>query len=376
MKKAILGTTALVAVSALAVGSASAADKIKLGVGGYMQSTYYYGDFDSDKGTAASSVNLDRISDKVTQEGEVFFTGETTLDNGLKFGVNIQLEAYQSTDQIDETYIFLQGSFGRVLLGSEDSAAYLMHYDAPSPVPMYSGDSPNIYPIGTTNTTRPTLFSDSDKVSYFTPRFAGFQLGGSYVPNASEEAGGTGNAYSPPQIEMGRNSGYSIAGNYVNKLGGVDVAVSAGYNSVDVTAATAGGGADLKDMTQWSVGTQVGFAGFTVGGGYAESSDIGGAAGFDNETYSLGVTYGMGPWKVGVQYSNQEQDYSAAIADGELEIWTVGGQYTLGPGITAFGGVQFYDNSLTTNAASAAAASSVGLADDSTIIFIGTALSF
>ena len=51
----------------------------------------------------------------------------------------------------------------------------------------------------------------------------------------------------------------------------------------------------------------------------------------------------MGPWKVGVQYSLQEQDYSVAIADQELAIWTVGGQYTLGPGITAFGGVQFYD---------------------------------
>ena len=113
MKNAVLGTTALVAVGALAAAPASAAEKIQLGVGGYMQSTYFYQDSDEPAGTPS------RISDKVTQEGEIFFTGTTTLDNGLKFGVNVQLEAYTSTDQIDETYIFVEGSFGRVLLGSE-----------------------------------------------------------------------------------------------------------------------------------------------------------------------------------------------------------------------------------------------------------------
>ena len=233
MKKAILGTTALVAVSALAVGNASAADKIKLGVGGYMQSTYYFAGYDDDKGPTAGNSQLDRTSDRVTQEGEVFFTGLTTLDNGLKFGVNIQLEAYESTDQIDETYIFLQGSFGRVLLGSEDGAAYLMHYDAPSPVPMYAADSPNIYPIGTTNSTRGILFSDSDKITYFTPRFAGFQLGASYVPDGNSQTGQQ-SAYSPTAVESGIDQGFSLGANYVNKFGGVDVAISAGYNASDV----------------------------------------------------------------------------------------------------------------------------------------------
>ena len=115
MKKAILGTTALVAAGAFATSPASASDKIQLGVGGYMQSTYFYQDSDEPAGTAS------RISDRVTQEGEIHFTGETTLDNGLKFGVNVQLEAYQATDQVDETYIYVEGSFGRVLLGSENT---------------------------------------------------------------------------------------------------------------------------------------------------------------------------------------------------------------------------------------------------------------
>ncbi|USG61432.1 porin [Sneathiella marina] len=386
MKKAILGTTALVAVSALAVGNASAADKIKLGVGGYMQSTYYYADYDQDKGSAPTSENLERISDRVTQEGEVFFTGSTTLDNGLKIGANIQLEAYAaSADQIDETYIFIQGSFGRVLFGSEDGAAYLMHYDAPSPVPMYSADSPNIYPIGVTNSTRGTMFSDKDKISYFTPRFAGFQLGGSYVPDGSSETG-QHSVYAPTQLEGGLDRGYSLAVNYVNKFGGVDLALSAGYNSAEIgktqtytgafafdpatggstktstTAYTTSSAAE--DQSEYTLGAQVGFAGFTVGGGYRKQLDIGGVKDADKKTYSAGVKYGMGPWAVGVQYSNSEVDVTSGPKP-ELENWVIGGQYTLGPGITAFGGVELYDNT-----------SGSGIEGDSQIYFIGTALSF
>jgi hypothetical protein len=230
MKKTILGTTALVAVGALAAAPASASEKIALGVGGYMQSTYFYQNSDEPAGTPS------RIEDRVTQEGEIFFTGSTTLDNGLQFGVNVQLEAYQATDQIDETYIFIEGSFGRVLLGSEDSAAYLMHYTSPSPVPMYSADSANIYPTGQVNTTRPNMFFDTDKITYFTPRFAGFQLGASYVPDGSSETGSRGNSqYQAPNFESGTDRGWSVAVNYVNKFGAVDLAASAAYQQAETT---------------------------------------------------------------------------------------------------------------------------------------------
>ncbi|WP_373088245.1 porin [Sneathiella sp.] len=357
MKKAILGTTALVAVGVLAIGTASASDKIKLGVGGYMQSTYYYANYDQDTNSAGTN---ERISDRVTYEGEVHFTGETTLDNGIKFGANIQLEAYATSDQIDETYVYADGAFGRVLFGSEDGAAYLMHYAAPSPVPMYGADSPNIYPIGVTATTFATMYADKDKISYFTPRFAGFQLGVSYIPDGSSETG-QHSAYAPTQFESGIDRGYSVGLNYVNKLGAVDLAVSAGYNRADVRITAPAPAVDGEDMSEYNFGAQVGIAGFTIGGGYSKTSDIGGVAGVDSKAWSAGATYGMGPWKVGVQYSDRDDD-----AGGDLKNWVIGGQYALGPGITAFGGVELYDNSLAAG----------GIQGDSQIYFVGTALSF
>ena len=474
MKKAILGTTALVAASVLVAGSVSASEKIKLGVGGYMQSTYYYADYDDNKVDG-----VERIDDRVTQEGEIFFTGSTTLDNGIKIGVNVQLEAYEATDQIDETYISVEGSFGRVLLGSENSAAYLMHYDAPSPVPMYGGDSPNIYPIGTAATTRATMFSDSDKITWFTRRFVGLQFGASYVPDGSSETG-QHSAYAPTQVKSGINRGYSMAANYVDKVGAFSVAVSAGYESgatsgsvdpiaavayvaaqaattavtyvapsADYVAATddytpaigniaeigtpydagggvianaaagafdpttgqgytapsgynaqvgtaasgttlevlssaatvatdevlqvnavAGSGYDMEDQTAFTLGTQIGYAGFKLGGGYSQVSNIGGIEDYDRETWSAGLTYGQGPWSVGVQYSEREDELNS-LDLGTLETWTIGGKYALGPGITAFGGVQFYDNDL-----SDTDGDGIGLQEESTVVFVGTSLSF
>lgn len=355
MKNAVLGTTALVAVGALVATPASASEKIQLGVGGYMQSTYFYQDSDEPAGTPS------RISDKVTQEGEIFFTGSTTLDNGLKFGVNVQLEAYTSTDQIDETYIFVEGSFGRVLLGSENSASYLMHFTSPSPVPMFSADSNNVAPTGQANTTYNTMFSDADKITYFTPRFAGFQFGASYVPDGNAETGSNGNAFSAPLYEAGLDRGYSVGVNYVNKFGEVDLGLSAGFEQAEVAAAS-------EDQSAYSLGGTVGFAGFTLGAGYAVDKDLAGVSDSDRKAWSAGVKYGMGPWAVGVQYS-KTTDEPAAGSDTDATTWVIGGQYVLGPGITAFGGLEIDDNDLT-------ASTATRMAGKTNTFFVGTAVNF
>ena len=361
MKKAILGTTALVAVGALAATSASAAEKIKLGLGGYFQSTYFYQDSDEPAGTPS------RASDRVTHEGEVFFTGETTLDNGIKFGVNIQLEAYTTSDQIDETYIYVDGSFGRILVGSEDSAAYLMHYTSPNPTPMFYADSPNIYPSGQVITTRPNMFADTDKITYFTPRFVGFQLGASYIPDGTSETANVGNSqYQAPNIDNGLDRGWSVGANYVNKFGGVDVAASAVYQEADTTIGL--GGPAGKDQYEYAFGLSVGFAGFTVGAGYGVDRNIGGVNNVDSDQWSAGVKYGAGPWSVGVQYASQTNE-APGVADFDMDTWVIGGTYDLGPGITAFGGLQIDDNDL-------AASTATRMAGKTNTFFIGTALSF
>src|SRR3989304_5096220 len=123
MKKVLMGTTALVAMGAWAVSPAAAAEEpIKIAVGGYYESVVFFFDESFDD----PSIDVHEIN--VRQEGEIIFTGQTVLDNGLTIGINVQLEAVTQGDQLDEQFIYFSGEFGRVNVGAENSAAYLMGY--------------------------------------------------------------------------------------------------------------------------------------------------------------------------------------------------------------------------------------------------------
>ncbi|OUR80455.1 hypothetical protein A9Q83_00550, partial [Alphaproteobacteria bacterium 46_93_T64] len=332
MKNVILGTTALVAVTALTAGSVSAAEKIKLNVGGYLQTSFVVADYDT---------NTDQLPTNIRHEGEVHFTGKTTLDNGLEFGVNIQLEARESGDQVDETFMYVEGAFGRVNMGSENSASYLMGYGSPSPVPAWGLNSPNANAGGfTTPSTYTNGISDADKLTYFTPRMGGFQIGASYTPDADSETSG-GSVYSPISDEGAADEAYSIAANYTGKFGGVSVNASAGWENTQRTDTTAtaittrtttyGGGGTLtetfsvgsttlltsvlagattgtiasiaeataaavttsnENTDEISIGGNIGVAGFTIGGAYKFTDNDGGTADLERHDYNLGVSYG------------------------------------------------------------------------------------
>ncbi len=347
MKKLVLGTTALVAATAITSGAATAAEKIKLNLGGYLQTSFVVADYDTG----------DQLPTDIRHEGEVHFTGSTTLDNGLKFGVNIQLEARETTDQVDETFIFIEGSFGRVNIGSENSAAYLMHFASPSPVIGWGLNDPNFLAAGfTTPSTAPTEQSDADKITYFTPRFSGFQFGASYTPDADEETGTGAGPGAPIKAEGVNDEAYSVAVNYINKFNSVSVKASLSYEVI--TSST------IDDVAEISAGLQVGFGGFTVGGGYKLTENEGDVDDQERHDWNLGVNYGQGPWNIGIQYAHVEFDDAT---DGDYDAVVIGGNYILGPGVTAFGGVQFHT-------ADDALVGSEG--DEATIFFVGTALSF
>lgn len=363
MKKVILGTTALVAASALTAGTASAAEKIKLGLGGYLETSFVVADYDND---------TDQLPTDIRHEGEVFFVGSTTLDNGLTFGVNIQLEARATTDQVDETFMYVSGNFGRINVGSEDSASYLMHYNAPSPVPAWGLSSPNANASGfTTPSTLTNELGDTDKITYFTPRFSGFQIGVSYTPDGDEETGTAGGVspYAPIQDEGAADEAYSVSANFVQDFGGVNVAASLGYQLVTRTTA--------DDTDEYSAGLLVGVAGFEFGGAYKYTDNDGGNDDLERQDWNLGVTYGQGPWKIGLMYAGVDLDDDTPtgnnglgnlnVGDGTLHAFVLGGQYVLGPGVTAFGGIQYWDGDEDTTGTEG---------EDATVFFVGTSLSF
>jgi hypothetical protein len=92
------------------------------------------------------------------------------------------------------TYVYFEGDFGRVNVGAESAAPYLMAYAAPfvglgvnSPnflLFAQQGGAPTYsYLIGS---------GDANKLTYFTPRISGFQFGISYTPNVDAPGGARG----------------------------------------------------------------------------------------------------------------------------------------------------------------------------------------
>jgi len=340
MKKILLGSTAIVAAGMIAsVPSADAASKMKLGVGGYMEQ--WFGFTSGDDGVGQDYSGFSTVSD-----GEIHFKGKTKLDNGISVGVNVQLEAQQGGDQIDEQYMTVSGGFGQIIIGDENSAMYKMHY-APSdygigmnsgdntawnkPVSDAEGDSINMgshyrSPFGATY-IEPDAVNDSAKISYFTPRVSGFQLGLSYAPDGSQDNNGLPNRDAV-------NSDYIMVGaNFVQKMGGMSVGISGGYGTV--TDAAAGG----VEPEATSFGIKMGMGGVSAGVAYANFSDHGTK---DQEGLMAGVAYSSGPMGVSVSYYHGEKDGNngdAATLDGQAErdVIHLSAKYAMGPGVTLAG---------------------------------------
>jgi len=369
MKKLLYGTTTLVAAGMLA-GGAQAADKIKVGVGGYWYAYVAAGSQDDGAGEPGEN----RRGHQINREGEIIFTGKTNLDNGVQYGVQVQLEAESSGDIIDETFMWMSGSFGRVNIGSENSASYLMGYGAQAPSHWSAGlNSPgsnftNNPGRGAFFSTNAQLTSDAEKITYFTPRMSGFQLGVSYTPeNGCESGGACGGSYAGFQLdnEAGEHSEViEIGANYNTKMGGTAIGVSGSWGEGDLETPAAGS----EDRSEWTVGLKATMGAITVGGRY-RNDDRGVSTGnSDDDVWVVNVRYKEGPWGYGIQMASSKRGGGAAGGDDEWRGIEIGGSYSIGPGIVIPFGFQMHDVS---DAANVAAEE-----NEATIVFVGTVLGF
>ncbi|MGF1608637.1 MAG: porin [Kiloniellales bacterium] len=340
MKKTLFGTTALVTAGLLA-SSGAHADGIKLGLGGYMNNYFGIGSSDPDDGT-------DFAPTGIFSDGEIFFVGSYTADNGITFGANVQLESFTTGDQIDENYGWMEGSFGRLQFGSENTAAYLMHYASPSVgatlnsgwvtsfVPQPAGHNAGFRTVGLS--TYLDIGNDENVITYFTPRMFGFQVGVTYAPAVVFTGEGKNfPVYANEDTEY--HNGIAVGVNFVESFGAVDLAVAGGYRHAEPPDGPVGGDPSPPSIDQVTFGANIGFAGFTIGGSYA--NEFGGrvtAANVSTEgqSYDFGITYSTGPWTIGAAYLHGEIAGSRGNnSDDELDAIRAAIEYAVAPGISA-----------------------------------------
>ncbi|MCY4039562.1 MAG: porin, partial [Hyphomicrobiales bacterium] len=346
MRKVLLGTTAFVAASVVASGASaqSLEDRIRtleesmlmgspgsgfdVGVSGYMHGGFFLVDIDDNPATTAEEDY--GSTDVKIGATEIHFTATGQLDNGIEVGGRVELEGTTQTDQIDETYIWAEGGFGRMVIGAENGPSYLMHYSAPWIAGVNGVDSPNYrYTThgGAARTNTQTLIaSDANKITYFTPRFSGFQFGIAYTPSATGdnrggEQNGWGSAYDRSG-GTGVENIVAVAGNFSRDFGGVSVGASAGWESGSSNV-TYDNGTDnpqsvSDDPTNWHIGGEVSRGGFTVGGAYYSATGFTGGDGTGDATSTVGEG----------QTNEREVDLTS---DTEQTAWAVGAHYATGP---------------------------------------------
>jgi predicted porin len=354
MKKTLLGTTALVSAG-LVAGPALASDPLTVTVSGSVVTGFYFVDMDTVGGVDADDTKVAVVARNV----DIVASG--TLDNGLVAGAALKVQlgddegnALNTGDDatFSEVYTFLEGGFGRVELGATDGAAFKMHYTSPWFVPGNGVDSPNIYNMnngGVTFSSRTSTFSllaeDDNKISYFTPRLAGFQLGASFTPDTANDP--VANGFGVSRTNSSTEDVFEIAANYAGELGGVSVGADVFY----VTGEAALVGAD--DPEEVGAGLSLGFAGFTLGGAYTsvenvvagtQSTVTVASRGNETDTWTVGLAYGTGPWTVGVAYLESEAENNLGADIGSNSFLQVGGGYSLGAGVDLGLDVQFIED--------------------------------
>jgi predicted porin len=348
-----LATTALVGASLLAApanaGTVGSKDNMNVTLGGLFWFSAYIKEED------VSNTN-GRGYGFTVSESEVHVRTSATADNGMKYGVHIELNAGAADNPaVDEAHVMIASpSWGTIELGDQDDATNRMQLGSWNATKGAGGPFGGLGDLNTvfngngTDTLQSRAdwqvitTTDATKATYFSPRFSGFQIGASWTPDSGETSGGPATADADDDGDFENVIGLSA--NYVGKFDNVGVGLSIGWEHGDDEVANpqAIAPTTAEDLNIWGIGGKVDVAGFTIGAHYRDYGDTfltaaQTAAGADSgDQWSLGVGYQAGPWGVSAWYLQGEKDNTntspAGAGETEIQRYGLGAGYAVAPG--------------------------------------------
>ena len=370
MKKLLLGTSALIGAASLATAAHANGPTITLG--GFAD--FQAGIADQDLDTTGTQYGRDV---KFQNDTEIHVKVNGEADNGLRYGAVVELEADVSADadnegvNADKTYLFLESELGRVEMGANSSASHTMRVESSTFARATGGTDGDWYDYvnfgGTNYIISPELptahangvAEDATKLTYYTPRFSGFQAGVSYTPDSGNVGTAAGfstdtdvGTFANPQFENVFNLGL----NYTGQFDDVGLALSATGEFGQSEVAT------QEDLSAYALGANLSYMGFTVGGSYGDWSDSGQTVGSnaDASYWDAGIAYETGPFGVSLSYIDSE--YGA----NDNQNLIVGADYELAPGLVPYVEVSFFNLDTTGTV----------LDNDGTVFLVGSQLNF
>ena len=295
-------------------------------LGGYFKGYVNYTDQDT---TPAAGV---RDTD-ILRRTEIHFNAERELDNGTTVGVHVEGNADPGADfSIDESLLYVKGDWGNINFGGKDGAAFLLQVAAPSADKDVDGVRQQIQPVNLTAFGLPVGETDydqnisakSDKITYITPLFDGFQAGVSYTPDVGASRGSNGNSLDGDETDA-TSDVVDVAVRYQKKFGDFKLTTGAGYTQAHREIDT---GEDTRQA--WNVGLTLGFKNFSIGA--AHQNDDEASVDNDDVTYTaFGADYKMGKVTFGGSYYIKDDNVGTAI---ETKRSTLGVSYDFAPGMS------------------------------------------
>jgi len=235
----------------------------------------------------------------------------------------------------------------------------------------------------------------TQKITYLSPTWSGFQVGFSFAPGSAPNTAGDGNnviaggntrqASSVFAGDLGRvRNLFEVGARYTGTFaGGFGTQLHVGYIGSgaisNVGGPTVNGGLTPRGLSVVTAGATVSYMGFVLGG-YMNTGTVN--SNFtplnpgekSSMVYTLGAGYTNGPWAAGVAYTNASQ--AGVLGNGAQRSdigWAAGVTYTYVPGARLFlefvtGSAKERGVNLTNDAPSAA---NLGKAINSTAIILG-----
>jgi outer membrane protein OmpU len=415
MKKTLLATTA---VGLFAAASANAAGPT-VTVGGYADfqvgSADQEGLYENSTGANVYSSDLHTRTDT-----EVYIKVDGKTDSGLGYGALIELEADVNGDDnttnannnAERTFIYLESGFGRVEVGATGDAGDALRVDAGTFARATGGIGGDFYQyvdLGTQNT--PSAGSEfyvlpglptavgltgeanagsknarafANKISYYSPRIQGLQLGVSYTPDQDERGtadgfSGDGNGNCTPAAPStaactqttGIENAWNIGLNYEGEFEGFGIEASAQAEWGN-TEDNAGVATTRDDLQAYAFGLAGSYAGFTLGGSYGIIDESSNRATLNTEIdyWTVGGAYVFGPFGTSVSYMDSTIENQSGTNDSEFQNLVVGADYQLAPGLMPYIEVSFFetDNNIPDIATT--------VDNEGTVFLVGTELNF
>lgn len=338
MKKILLASTALVAMTGVAGADVSLTGYYEFGWSSQSDDRVYTGD-ESDGGRDS----------KMFSDSEVHISFTEATDSGLEYGATFELEGVADSDgdaHADESSLYIKGDFGKLILGQNDYASDSFITWMPTSKNSFSQDDTPYgvrFSDGSKATTDGTddgtatvshyagnaSYNDSlQKVTYKAPALGGFKFGGSWTDGASDATGKDAEADTAIGFSYTHGSGMMDDG----MMGGLDLTL---------TANTFNNGEDGENSGKSnSYGLTIGLDAITIAASRANSESGENSSATDISTQGYGVGYTVNDQlALGFSVSSSEDD----VSGDELETSSITASYNIAPGLGAYVSLDNYE---------------------------------